>query len=872
MPLDYHEIIAPVAGTRFNTLRRAQELVLEQYANTAYRLGNIAVELPTGAGKTLIALLVLDYWRRGGNRVAVLTGNKTLARQIEVEAQELGVPTVRFEGQGRNLPARDLRSYSRGQAIALMNYWAYINQNPAMDAADYLVLDDAQLADGALNSMYSVQVSRYHHRTLFASLMRVFARVTDSPIAHDFVREIAPGPSAFRNADLVPFSYFERLRGDLEVMVDDYVVNKPDGESREVTDLGFRWERVRPTLDSLLCFLSPDEVELRPVCYPAKGFEGLSAPAQRIFMSATLHDAGDLQRRLGSDAITKIELPVEAAPEQDGRRLLVFNQQAPLSPQFAVSDEVLAPLKELLTLTRKSVWLCSSGSEADHWASWLREWADSLPAEQGVPTDPIWRLTPTGDELEQFRGERRGHLLIAGRFEGMDFPGDVCRLAVLPSLPSAAGLLEKFTTEQLRDATFQRLRVLERVKQAIGRCTRGDDDFAIYFFLDPRFYVEMESVDFNSIVSDRTRRQVELGLRLTEEGMGNVVPSGRTFLRGDFREFDALQAAAEPPPLRNVRPLNPSTSDDEVQGWFSLVDRRDFDAAQRRFGAAAREIPNSEREHRAFWRYQEAWAAHLRATNNAAIGAREQCLTLLDQAIRDGNSSSWFNRLRRAANQMRGDMAVPAQPDFSAVFELWDQYVEMHPYQGGRFLRWQARLQTFVGGTHDQVCEALEVIGSLLGFAASRPQGNAAADGLWQSDDGAITIEAKIEARREDVVYTDVNQADGQRRTAVQSLGLNDRHVDALIVTNLQRTAPEAEAALGRVRILSRDNVERLRVRLQDITRDYWSTWSREDADARLAAREAATVRLPPMGWLARVIPQSQAPFISQEELFADWP
>lgn len=690
MPLDFQDLIAPVTGTRFNTLRRAQQLVLEQYAETAYQLRNVAVELPTGAGKTLIALLVLDYWRRAGNRVAVLTGNKTLARQIESEARELGVPTVRFEGQGRNLPPKDLRSYSRGQAIALMNYWAYINQNPAMDAADYLVLDDAQLADGALNSLFSVEISRYYHRTLFGAIMRLCAQATDSPIAHDFIREIAPGPSAFRNADLVPFSYFERMLGDLEVLVDDYLANRPDGESREVTDLGFRWERVRPTIDSLLCFISPDAVELRPVCFPAKGFEGLGTPAQRIFMSATLHDAGDLQRRLGSEPITKIELPPDAAPEQDGRRLLVFNQQAPLSARFAVSDEVLAPLKELLALTRKSVWLCSSGPEADHWASWLGEWIDSLPAEQGVPTDRIWRLTPTGDELDQFRGTQRGHLLIAGRFEGMDFPDDVCRLAVLPSLPSATGLLEKFTTEQLRDARFQHLRVLERVKQAIGRCTRGDQDFAIYFFLDPRFYVELESADFGSLVSDRTRRQVELGLRLTEDGMGSVVPVSRAFLRSEFREFEALLAAADPPPLRQVRPQAASTAADEVQGWFSLVDRRDFDAAQRSFGTVAREIPNSEREHRAFWRYQEAWAAHLRAENDAAVGAQEQCLTLLEQAIRDGNSSSWFNRLRRAANEMRGNAVVPAPPDFSALFEVWDQYVEMHPYPGGRFLRWQA--------------------------------------------------------------------------------------------------------------------------------------------------------------------------------------
>lgn len=139
----------------------------------------------------------------------------------------------------------------------------------------------------------------------------------------------------------------------------------------------------------MVCLLSPDEVELRPICYPSQAYEGLRVPAQRIFMSATLHDPGDLQRRLGTRPITKIDLPAAATVEQDGRRLFVFNQQAPLTARFAVSDEVLAPLRELLALTRKSVWLCSSGAEADHWTDWLEEWLAPLADAAGTEPDPV---------------------------------------------------------------------------------------------------------------------------------------------------------------------------------------------------------------------------------------------------------------------------------------------------------------------------------------------------------------------------------------------------------------------------------------------------------------------------------------------------
>ena len=71
--------------------------------------------------------------------VAVLTGNKALARQMESEGQRLGVPVVRFEGEGSSIPLPARRRYRRGEAIAVMNYWVMFNQNPVIDSADDLV-------------------------------------------------------------------------------------------------------------------------------------------------------------------------------------------------------------------------------------------------------------------------------------------------------------------------------------------------------------------------------------------------------------------------------------------------------------------------------------------------------------------------------------------------------------------------------------------------------------------------------------------------------------------------------------------------------------------------------------------------------------
>ena len=52
-----------------------------------------------------------------------------------------------------------------------MNYWVYFNQNPVVDNADLLIMDDAHLAEHCLHSLWSVEISRNEHNNLFIDLI-----------------------------------------------------------------------------------------------------------------------------------------------------------------------------------------------------------------------------------------------------------------------------------------------------------------------------------------------------------------------------------------------------------------------------------------------------------------------------------------------------------------------------------------------------------------------------------------------------------------------------------------------------------------------------------------------------------------------------
>src|SRR5687768_16251668 len=102
--VDYEAVLTQFGSTEYRELRPAQRAVLNQYAAEFTGIQDVAVELPTGAGKSLIALLIAEVWRRENKKVAILTANKTLARQMEKMASLLGVPAVRMEGTGPSIP------------------------------------------------------------------------------------------------------------------------------------------------------------------------------------------------------------------------------------------------------------------------------------------------------------------------------------------------------------------------------------------------------------------------------------------------------------------------------------------------------------------------------------------------------------------------------------------------------------------------------------------------------------------------------------------------------------------------------------------------------------------------------------------------
>ena len=235
--VDYAELLTDFGSATYEKLLPAQEAVLAAYVECQTDKSDVGVELPTGAGKSLIALLIAEAWRQEGRNAVILSGNKVLAKFMEQQANDLGVSVCRREGGREQLSSKDSRAVQRKQAVGVMNYWVYFNQNPSIDPCSLVVMDDAHLAEGPLQSLYSVEINRFDHEDLFERLVVELAtRLPHYVSLTDAATGDRTGPGTTE-----ALSFYDQHR------IEELLTAIVDG-SPLPSDLAYRWGRLRDRL------------------------------------------------------------------------------------------------------------------------------------------------------------------------------------------------------------------------------------------------------------------------------------------------------------------------------------------------------------------------------------------------------------------------------------------------------------------------------------------------------------------------------------------------------------------------------------------------------------------------------------------------
>jgi hypothetical protein len=762
--------------------------VIRAYAEHHQDTPDLALELPTGSGKTLPGLLIAEWVRRKSEGpVVYATPTKQLARQVLATARREGVPGELLIGSHRNWETAELSAVESADAIAITTYSAIFNSSPKLPEPRLLILDDAHAGEQFVGEQYGVTIRRYESPLAYESVLDVLAPFLSGLLLQRLRGE--PDPGAHHQVRLV----LPALDQGVLTRLDAALVRLSEPHM-------FQLAMIRSGLSACCVYLSYGGLQIRPMIPPTFENRVFSRAGQRIYLSATLGSGGDLERAFGRAEIVRMPLPTKTPP-RSGRRLFVF-------PDLTSGGDAVGLTKRILGVTNKALVL-SQDTIAQ------TEAAAAALAADGVP---VFGKAQVELGLDVFANSSTGVLGLANRYDGLDLPGRACRIVVLGGKPGSVSLQEKFLSERAEANAALAERLRTRIVQGAGRCTRGPNDYAVVVVLGSDITRYFSRPENRAALEPELQAEVEFGWQNSRgTAPDEVIENVEMFLAHDtdwrqhgepmVAEFRQDAVKVEPP---SADALGASAAL-EVEGW-QMAFRGDWIAGSDQLQEAARSVGvggESTRGYRGLLLYLAGVWLHLGSQDETQ---RARARQLVRKAAAASNvRSTWLREMR----ELPGAEEVPlTRMDVVAVNGVVARLRgQLRP---NRIRENLTKMREALAQDDSTTYEGgLTALGTFLGADASKPKGKGRCDSSWLWDTAIwMTVEAKSEQHSDGLLpLHDVRQANTQLDQLAADRGMDHPPAGspAVIVSDRLSVDPEhAPAANPNVFLTSTDTVEQL--------------------------------------------------------------
>lgn len=419
---------------------------------------NVAMELPTGTGKTLIGLLIGEFRRRKFNeKVLYLCPTKQLVYQtVENAINKFGIKAVAFTGSKHEYDVDSKGKYNSAEIIGVTTYSSLFNTDPYFTDADILIFDDAHSAENYIASNWTVDISRTNDKELYFTFLNTVKELMAKETYYKLVEE-EPQTYDYNWVDKIPnFNLIDRF-ANIQSCIDSYI-----DSFKKRPNLSFPWENIRDYLHACNIFLSYSNIVIRPFIPPTLTHRPFENAKQRIYMSATLGKSGELERAFGVHKIYTLPMVKDWENKTIGRKFFMFPDLSFKSEQRGMI--IIGILKNV----NRAIMLVNDDKTKDSILNFIRENID-------IETFDAKDLEKTKDP---FIESDHAIAVMSNRFDGIDFPNEECRMLILFDLPTATHLQEKFLITCMASNVLFEERIKARVVQALGRCTRSHSDYA----------------------------------------------------------------------------------------------------------------------------------------------------------------------------------------------------------------------------------------------------------------------------------------------------------------------------------------------------------------------------------------------------------
>lgn len=468
-------------ASSFSFPRDIQTEVMNRWFEGRNNRDNV-IKLNVGSGKTLVGLLLLQSSQNERKGPALyVSPNNQLLQQVMQEAKELGIEVT---GDPRDA------DYAAGEKICVVNVYKLFNGKSVFGVGTgridigTVVIDDAHACVSTINQQFRINLKHTHeaYEKILAALSEDLKGYNE---AH-FLDITAGDPRAHME---VPFwSWNSHHRQVLHAL----------HEHRDDDELQFTYPLIKELLRQCRCVIGGQHLEIEPYFPATDLIQPFRRAKRRIYMTATLADDSVIVTHFGAnpDNFTKPIIPLSS--QSMGERMILMPQE--LNAGITTTD-VRGLLTELAEEVNVVV-IVPSKLAAKAW----KDQADQVLVGDGV-----------ADGIENLRNGHVGLTVLVNRYDGIDLPGDACRVLAIVDLPEVSSYSDLVDSEVLSGTAVNLRRQLERIEQGMGRGVRSNDDYCAVLLLGPKLTGRLRSPEGTAMLTPATSAQLGLSRKIAKK-------------------------------------------------------------------------------------------------------------------------------------------------------------------------------------------------------------------------------------------------------------------------------------------------------------------------------------------------------------------
>jgi len=695
-----------------------------------------------------------------------------------------------------------LADYSFSKAIAITTYSGLFNTHPRFDDPHVILLDDAHSAENYISSHWTISIDRHDNYAVYEAIIEMLQGSLPEQYLQDMlVSDTRPSFVVRRDIDCVPMPLMYEKLDSLREYLDENI----DSNNK------WSWSMIRDHLEACQIYVTWRAVTIRPLIPPTFTHTPFSIAKQRVYMSATLGEGGELERSLGLPQVEALPIPEGWDRQTTGRRFVLFPNTSLLD------DEIKDLVCKTINLQPRSLVLTPDMAQATEFEGLL---------SNCEPRPAIWKKGEIEASLDNFVNSQNALLLLTNRYDGIDLPDNDCRVEIIFGEPSATNAQERFFLYRLGAVSLLKNRIRTRMAQALGRCVRNANDYALILMIGSDI-ANFCKEDNLSALHPEMQAELYFGLENSiGQSLDNFVEMISSFLgqSEDWRVVEeqivSLRETKERKADSSLEQLSKSAKQ-EVLFCKSLWMRQYDDAQQCAQQILDQLVGDELTPYRGWWYYLAGYVAWLRYLHNKDGMAFQLAQEHFERASRTSMSVSWLVYLKRLK---RDAVTQVVDNDFMVASAIENMYVEFSkiPLQGHRFEQKFSYFENKINSDESHVFDlALKELGELLGFSSESPGGTGTPDAIWYvGDKYIITFEAKSSQKSKGSIGKgDVQQANGHRNWIMANRSHNNAEIICVIVSHRDSLQKDAAPHVEDLRYLKIGEVRELAKKVSSVYR-----------------------------------------------------